>query len=138
MVKLRNTPLREAYEDLRWLESLLNNKDEKIRIAAQDMIERKKPRIRRNSRKGEDPLGKTISEDWRRVYGHDGETVLEYRIYPGNWDDVLDEEIEDEVRPLERHNLSPYDCTGKLCTAWLTWKRVKAGLSVCHCLCLDV
>ena len=138
MIERKNTPLREAYEELLWLESLLNNKDEKIRIAAQDMIERRKPSVRRNSRNGVDILEKPLTQEWRRVCRHDGETVLEFRIYPGDWEDALDEEIEEEVRSLERHNLSPYDCTGKLFTAWLTWKRVEAGLSVVHCLALDV
>ena len=138
MVKLRNTPLREAYEDLRWFESLLNCDNDKVRLAAEDWIECRKRHIRKDSRKGVDRLEKPLTQGWWHVYPNDGETVLEFRIFPGDWDDMLDEEIEEDVRSLEVHNLSPYDCSGKLCTAWLTWKRVEAGLSVVHCLALDV
>lgn len=138
MIERRNTPLRERWEDLFWYEDAIAKLDEQSRKAVAGKIDRMKQRIRWDSRLGNDPLEKPLTQEWRRVYRNDGETVLEYRIYPGNWDDVLDEEIEEELRPLEVHNFSQYDCTGKLCTAWLTWKRVKAGLSVCHCLCLDV
>lgn len=138
MVKLRNTPLREAYEDLRWLESLLDCDDDKARCAAEDWIEHKKHHIRRDSRKGVDRLAKPITEAWRCVNHRDGEGCTEARIFTGNWDDMTDEEIDFEMRQMEVHNYSPYDCSGKLCTAWLSWKRIPLGISVVHCYRLDI
>ena len=95
-------------------------------------------RRRNKARASEDRLAKPLTEEWRRICCHDGETVFEYRIFPGDWSETLDEEIEEIVRSMEVRICSPYDCTGKLFTHYLEWKRVEAGLCVVHCLGLDV
>ena len=139
MINRRNDPLRERWEDLLWFERMVRlYKEDGKALNLSDKIARMKRRIREESRCGEDRLAKPLTEEWRRIGREDGESVTEYRIFPGDWSDTSDEEIHKELRWLERHNYSQYDCTGKLCTAWLTWKRVKAGLSVCHCMVLDV
>lgn len=139
MIERKNTPLRERWEDVLWFERMSRlYKGDANALDFSDFIARMKRRARRDSRRGEDCLAKPLTEDWRRVVHADGEGVTEFRIFPGDWSDMSDEEISGELRGLERHNHSQYDCSGKLCTAWLTWKRVGAGLSVCHCMVLDV
>lgn len=138
MVNLRNTPLRERWEDLFWYEDAIAKLDEQSRKAVAGKIDRMKQRIRWDSRKGVDRLAKPITEAWRCVNHRDGEGCTEARIFTGNWDDMTDEEIDFEMRQMEVHNYSPYDCSGKLCTAWLTWKRIPLGISVVHCYCLDI
>lgn len=139
MIVRRNDPLRGRWEDLLEFERMARlYKEDGKALNLSDKIARMKRRIREESRCGEDALAEPLTEDWRCIVHADGEGVTEFRIYPGNWDEMTDEEIAEEMRGLERHNYSQYDCSGKLCTIWLTWKRVKAGLSVCHCMCLDI
>lgn len=139
MIMFRNTRLRcrwEAFLEFERMTQQFEEDGKALNLSAK--IARMKRRIREESRCGEDRLAKPLTEEWRRIGHEDGESVTEYRIFPGDYSDMTDEEIHEELRWLERHNYSQYDCTGKLCTAWLTWKRVKAGLSVCHCMVLDV
>lgn len=139
MIMFRNTRLRCRWEALLEFERMVQQyKENGKTLNLSGKIAEIKRRVRRDSRCGVDRLAKPLTEEWRRIAREDGESVTEYRIFPGDWSDMTDEEIYEELRWLERHNYSQYDCTGKLCTAWLTWKRVKAGLSVCHCMVLDV
>jgi hypothetical protein len=139
VINRRNDPLRERWENIIWFERMAQQyKETANAMNLSDKIARMKRRVRRDSRCGEDRLAKPLTEEWRSVFRADGESVTEFRIIPGDWSDMSDEELDAEIRKIEQHSYSQYDCTGKLCTAWLTWKRVGAGLSVCHCMVLDV
>ena len=94
--------------------------------------------VRSYMKSGSDSLGKSLREEWRCYYPkNDYESMYEYGICELN-DNDTDEDIEDFVRSLERHNTSPYDCSGKMCTHWITWKRTPVGLAIVHYMVLDV
>jgi len=85
-----------------------------------------------------DPLQKPLLKEWRCYYPeNDYESMYEYGIVPLD-DDATEEDIEEIVRDLERHNTTPYDCSGRLCTSWISWKRTPVGLAIVHRLTLDV
>ena len=87
---------------------------------------------------GDDPLAYPLTAKTRFWSAPDDyEGVTEYGIetsllYAEDW------EIEEFVRSLEVHNTSPYDCSGKLCTSWITWKRTPVGVAIVHRKTLDV
>lgn len=81
---------------------------------------------------------KSLQED-TRLYCSDrlGEYWIEYGFFEGNG--MTDEEIQEYVDDMEIHVYSPYDCTGKEITIWITWHRNPCGLiSVIHKKGLDV
>lgn len=74
---------------------------------------------------------------WRKFYRvDDWESWTEAIIIRDDGYD--DEELNDVCKELEMHSNSPYDCTGKPCTAWIDWKRTPAGIVFIHCIQLDV
>lgn len=83
-----------------------------------------------------DSLSKTLMEEERCRYSEDGESVTYYGIVRDYGE--TDEEIQEWIDEMEVHNTSPYDCSGKLCTAWISWKRTPSGISVVHHMVLDV
>ena len=94
--------------------------------------------IRSYMKSGSDPLEKSLREEWRSYCPeNDYETMYEYGILELCEADT-DEDIEDYVKSLEVHNTSPYDCSGKMCTRWISWRRTPVGLAIVHKLCLDV
>ncbi len=53
--------------------------------------------------------------------------------------DMTDEEIEEELDYMRIRINSPYDCTGKLFTAWIHWHRNPTGIvTYAHHMRLDV
>lgn len=84
-----------------------------------------------------DPLAKPLTAEERVCVHEDGEGVTYYGICP-EYADCSDEELEKIARDCEVHNTSPYDCSGKLCTSWITWKRTPSGVSFVHRMRLDV
>lgn len=94
--------------------------------------------IRSYQKSGSDPLEKPLREAWRCYYPEsDYESMYEYgicKLYDGD----TDEDIKEYVKSLERHNTTPYDCSGKMVTCWITWKRTPVGLAIVHRMTLDV
>lgn len=96
--------------------------------------------VKRNVRaylnRGYDPLEKPITKESRARGGNDGESITFY------WVDAemrgSDAEIEKAISDLEIHNGSPYDCSGRLCTLWIIWKRCPAGVAIVHHMALDI
>lgn len=53
--------------------------------------------------------------------------------------EMTDEEIQEEVDDMREEIRSPYDCTGRRFTQWITWHRNPNGLvSVVHKFGIDV
>lgn len=66
------------------------------------------------------------------------ESITEFWIEDG-LQDWTDEEIRDYMKDMECHNNTPYDCSGKMVTYWITFHRNPTGLvSFTHHKCLDV
>ena len=95
-----------------------------------------KRQVRRSLKTRGDPLAKSLREDSRFYYREDGESMYEYGL--ADWLHWTDEEIKRAVRDMERHNTTPYDCSGKMCTCWISWKRTPAGVAIVHAMVLDV
>ena len=93
-----------------------------------------KRQIRYDSQRGYDPLAKSLREESRFLYRHDGESMYEYGL--AKWLDWTDDDIQRAVRDMERHSV--YDCSGKMCTRWISWKRTPAGVAIVHAMVLDV
>lgn len=95
-----------------------------------------KRQVRRSLKTCDDPLAKSLREESRFYYKNDGESMYEYGL--ANWLHWKDDDIQRAVRDMERHNTTPYDCSGKMCTCWISWKRTKAGVAIVHYMTLDV
>jgi len=67
----------------------------------------------------------------------DYESSYEFWIEEANG--RTDEELNEYCDEMEVHNCTPYDCSGLMCTAYITWYRNKSGLiSFVHKKNLDV
>lgn len=96
-----------------------------------------KRQIRYDLKSCHDPLKKSLREESRFYYPpNDYEAMYEYGF--ADWLDWTDEEIKEAVNAMERHNTTPYDCSGKMCTCWISWKRTPVGVAIVHKLTLDV
>lgn len=82
---------------------------------------------------------KTLSllEEPRTAYPEDDwETAIEYGFLGY---DMTDEEIQEAIEAMRLVIHSPYDCTGKLFTRWITVHKNPSGLvSYVHNMGLDV
>jgi len=97
--------------------------------------------LKRINRNYVDPLGKSLLEGWRTYSDDNGETGYDFRILPvsnpNNWsDDEIREYIMCEVGypPI----CSPYDCTGKRFTRWVSFNVQKCGIVMIHAWGLDI
>ena len=103
-----------------------------------DFIREQRNEIRRINQYSADPLEKSMRDDWRHVWDEDGEGGFDFCLMP----DVG--ETEDQIRELAEYAVgyppicSPYDCTGKRFTRWITVHKVPAGFAVVHSWGLDV
>lgn len=132
--------LRDVYENIQMFKGLCEKlggpKGGKDRIA--EFMKEQRNEIRRLNRYNADPLEKSMRDEWRHGGSEDGESGYDYRIFPDNGE--TEEEIEDLVEndvgypPI----CSPYDCTGKRFTRWITVHKVPAGFAVVHSWGLDV
>lgn len=70
----------------------------------------------------------------------DWESYIEFGFLPDYTRTYSDEEVEDWIDDRMRMVInSPYDCTGKLFSAWIDWRRNPTGLiSYRHCIGIDV
>ena len=75
----------------------------------------------------------------------DFETCIEYgflpeKLYGKNSSECLDETIDEWINDyIWRTINSPYDCTGKLFTRWISWHRNPCGrISFVHHLGIDI
>lgn len=93
-----------------------------------------KRQVRRSLKTCDDPLAKSLREESRFYYQEDGESMYEYGL--ANWLHWKDDDIQRAVRDMERH--SAYDCSGKMCTRWISWKRTPVGVAIVHAMVLDV
>ena len=99
-------------------------------------------KIAKIDREFRDPLEKPLTDGWRTVYSNEyGEGGYDFRILQvGNPADWTDEEIEEYIMcevgypPI----CSPYDCTGKRFTSWVSWSRQPVGIVMIHNWGLDV
>lgn len=103
--------------------------------------------LRRKYRHGNSPakLPSLMDRNRYRCDEDDYESVTEYGFLPekyfgrtiSDWcDEAIDEWINDNMRLTI---CSPYDCTGKEFTRWITWHRNPCGrISFVHRLGLDV
>ena len=65
------------------------------------------------------------------------ESVYEFWIEESY--DRTDAELNEYCDEMEVHNCTPYDCSGLMCTSYITWHRNKSGLiSFVHKKNLDV
>lgn len=74
-----------------------------------------------------------------RVQADGDEGVVEYGFITLHGEKWTDDEINEELRTMERHNLTPYDCSGQLCTTSIRFHRNPCGaVSFVHYLTLDI
>ena len=108
-----------------------------------------KRRVRRSMKSIRDPLARSLRDHtlfeayndptaWRsgRRSPDDNESITDYVIVWG--DGLTDEDMADVERELRLDICSPYDCTGRLFTAYFTWKRLPCGMAMIHRKCLDI
>jgi len=82
-----------------------------------------------------DPLAESLRKLPRKHIDEGGECCTEYRIVT---DPMTDEEAQDLCDSMRYNINSPYDCTGRIFTAWISWKRVPCGIAIIHRMGLDV
>lgn len=78
-------------------------------------------------------------QDDTRLYQREDECDVwtEYGFF--NVEDMTDEEIQEAIDEMRIEINSPYDCTGKVFTMWISWHKNPCGLlSVIHRKGLDV
>lgn len=130
--------LTDAYAMLNFVKTYYQKHNMPIEGKIAEFLKEERRKIRRINRYQEDPLAKSMQEDWRRVYDEDGEGGYDFCLMSD------DGEKEDEIREMAEDVVgyplicSPYDCTGKRFTRWITVKRVPAGFAVIHSWGLDV
>lgn len=133
----RNSALRDAYDMINFVKGYYRENN-MLSDKLGDFIKEKRREIHRINRYREDPLAKSMREDWRHVCDEDGEGGYDFCLMSD------DGETEDEIREMAEDAVgyppicSPYDCTGKRFTRWITVKRVPAGFAVIHSWGLDV
>lgn len=95
---------------------------------------------RENKKKAFSPLPSLLDGAHRHCSNDDWESYLEYGFLPKYTRDYSDEEVEEFIDDYMRMVInSPYDCTGKLFTAWIDWHRNPTGLiSYRHRISIDV
>lgn len=111
---------------------------DKIRHVHADYALQRHEYIRKIDRNYTDQLMKPITEEWRTIVDDPEDIALsgyDYRIFrtetPDEWtDDEIEEFIMDEVGypPI----CSPYDCTGRRFTSWVSWSRQPVGIVMIH------
>lgn len=111
----------------------------KLRKSMQKLVRYYRDQIKSYYLERPDRLAKPLTEDSRFRYDDDGEGYTEYLILPEDGY-TSDEEIRDYLDEYVKlpEICSPYDCTGKCFTMWISWKRTKAGIAVVHRVGLDV
>jgi len=112
--------------------SIKRMKDEQLKFDAMTRY------IEKRCHKTKPKVIKSLQED-TRLYCSDrlGTDWIEYGFFEA--DGMSDEEIQEYVDEMEIHIYSPYDCTGKVFTQWITWHRNPCGwISVIHKKGLDV
>lgn len=94
--------------------------------------------IRKLQRGRADGLALSLSEDWRHSVDECGEWGRDYRVIPDNGEseEEIMEAVQNEIGYPEI--CSPYDCTGKPLTRFISVKRVPVGFAVIHQWALDV
>ena len=94
---------------------------------------------KRNHRGERDVLDSSLLEESRLACrDEDWETCFEFGFLSKRTD-LTDEEIEEMVEDMTIRIYSPYDCTGKRFTRWITTHRNPSGLvSYIHEMGLDV
>lgn len=131
--------LRDVYEDIQMFKELCKiggPKGGANRIA--EFMKEQRRKISQINRYSTDPLEKSMRDEWRHICSEDGEGGYDYRILADGG------ETEDEIREMCKAAVgyppicSPYDCTGKRFTRWITVHRVPVGFVVIHSWGLDV
>lgn len=134
---MKRNALTDAYDMINFVKNYYREHNMPLENIA-DFLKEKRREIRRINRYREDPLAKSMREDWRHVCDEDGEGGYDFCLMSddGVTEDEIREYAEDAVGypPI----CSPYDCTGKRFTRWITVKRVPAGFAVIHSWGLDV
>ena len=125
------------------IEKLIMEKDPgKVHEWRKKYVREIRNEFRRIDRDFPDPLAKPLTEGWRGQIDQDcGEDGRDYRILPvENPDDWTDEEIREYIESEVGYPpiCSPYDCTGKRFTAWVSFSRQPCGIVMIHAWGLDV
>ena len=91
-----------------------------------------------HGRGGHDRLAYSMQERDRIAWDEsDGEYWTEYGLFDGS--DMSDDEVREAIDDMRYIVCSPYDCTGKPTTCWITWHRNPTGLiSYIHRVGLDI
>lgn len=111
---------------------------ELMRVAKAKVRADTKRQYRAKAKCFHDPLAKPLTEASRtRQDPNDWESMTEYGIDPG-LSDYTDDELREFFEEQEICILSPYDCTGKVFTRWISWSRTPAGVAFIHRKGLDV
>lgn len=133
----RKSALKDAYDMINFVKGYYRENNMPLDKIG-DFIREKRKEIRRINRYSTDPLAQPMTEEWRHVYDEDGESGYDFCIM------VDDGETEDEIREYAESAVgyppicSPYDCTGKRFTRWISVNRVPMGFAVIHSWGLDV
>lgn len=135
---MKRNALTDAYDMLNFVKTYYQKHNMPIEGKIAEFLKEERRKIRRINRYQEDPLAKSMQEDWRHVYDEDGEGGYDFCLMSD------DGETEDEIREMAEDAVGYppicflYDCTGKRFTRWITVKRVPAGFAVIHSWGLDV
>ena len=134
-----DSPIRRAYEFLHEFKELFaENPTDNAEILAKRNNGIKERRAQIHAMQDEMVDKLTIKRNaWKVVYRDEmGETGYYYGIFDD--DGETDEEIEEYCDSLVMRINSPYDCTGKLFTQYITWKRTSMGIRIIHAWGRDV
>ena len=95
---------------------------------------------RENNRKPSAPRPSLLDAPHRYCSDDDWESYIEFGFLPDYTRTYSDEEVEEWIDDYMRMVInSPYDCTGKLFSAWIDWHRNPTGLiSYRHCIGIDI
>ena len=135
---MKRNALTDAYDMISFVKNYYREHNMPLDGKIAEFLKEKRREIRRINSYREDPLAKSMRDDWRHVYDEDGEGGYDFCLMSD------DGETEDEIREMAEDAVgyppicSPYDCTGKRFTRWITVNRVPAGFAVIHSWGLDV
>ena len=136
----RNSELKAVYANIQLFKECVKElglpKGGADRIA--DFMKEQRRKIRRINDQKVDPLAKSMQDDWRHSWDEYGEGGYDYGIVAddGKTEEEIREWVYEAIGYPEIN--SPYDCTGKRFTSWISVHKCGLGFAVVHRWCLDI